>query len=68
MIAGVAILDYDGDGWPDIFVANGAALPGLQKRGPSFHDRLFRNNRDGTFTDVTDAAGVAGRGYSMGVA
>ena len=68
MIAGVAILDYDGDGWPDIFIANGAALPGLEKRGESFHDRLFRNNRDGTFTDVTDAAGVAGRGYSMGVA
>jgi Flp pilus assembly protein TadD len=68
MIAGVAILDYDDDGWPDIFVANGASLTGLEKRDPSFHNRLFRNNRNGTFTDVTDAAGVAGRGYSMGVA
>ena len=68
MIAGVAIFDYDGDGWPDIFIANGAALPSLEKRDASFHNRLFHNNRDGTFTDVTDKAGVAGRGYSMGVA
>ncbi len=68
MIAGAAILDYDGDGWPDIFIANGAAVPGLEKRDASFSNRLFRNNRDGTFTDVTDKAGVAGRGYSMGVA
>jgi Flp pilus assembly protein TadD len=68
MIAGVAIFDYDGDGWPDIFVANGAALPSLEKRGSSFQNRLFRNNHDGTFTDVTDHAGVAGHGYSMGVA
>jgi len=68
MIAGVAVLDYDGDGWPDIFIANGAALPSLEKRDVSFHNRLFRNNRDGTFTDVTERAGVAGHGYSMGVA
>jgi Flp pilus assembly protein TadD len=68
MIAGVAILDYDQDGWPDIFVANGAKLPGLQKTDPSFHNRLFHNNHDGTFTDVTDRAGLAGEGYSMGVA
>jgi len=68
MIAGVAVLDYDGDGWPDIYIANGAAVPSLEKRDASFHNRLFRNNRDGTFTDVTEKAGVAGRGYSMGVA
>ena len=68
MIAGVAVFDYDGDGWPDIYVANGATSPGLDKVDASFHNRLFRNDHDGTFTDVTVAAGVAGRGYSMGVA
>lgn len=68
MIAGVAVFDYDNDGWPDIYVANGAALPGLQKTGPSYFNRLFRNNRDGTFADVTTKAGVMGTGYSMGVA
>jgi Tfp pilus assembly protein PilF len=68
MLAGVAIFDYDNDGWPDIFVANGASLPSLQKTDASFYDRLFHNNHDGTFTDVTDKAGVSGSGYSMGVA
>ncbi len=68
MIAGVAVFDYDADGWPDIYVANGATLPGLVKKDPSYANRLFRNNHDGTFTDVTAKAGVAGRGYSMGVA
>ncbi len=67
-IAGVGVLDYDGDGWPDIFVANGAAIPSLEKSGSRFYDRLFRNNHDGSFTDVTRKAGVAGSGYSMGVA
>jgi enediyne biosynthesis protein E4 len=68
MIAGVAVFDYDADGWPDIFIANGAAIPSLAKTGSQFFNRLFRNNRDGTFTDVTQRAGVAGSGYSMGVA
>ncbi|MDX2152155.1 MAG: CRTAC1 family protein [Bryobacteraceae bacterium] len=68
MIAGVAVLDYDNDGWPDIFVANGAEIPSLRKSAPSFHNRLFRNNREGAFTDVTDRAGLAGAGYSMGAA
>jgi tetratricopeptide (TPR) repeat protein len=67
-IAGVAVFDYDGDGWPDIFVANGASIPSLEKSGPEFFERLFRNNHDGSFTDVTQRAGVAGSGYSMGVA
>jgi hypothetical protein len=65
---GVGILDYNNDGCADIFFANGAALPGLRKTGPEFHNRLFRNNCDMTFTDVTDAAGLAGEGYSTAVA
>jgi len=68
MIAGIALFDYDNDGWPDIFIANGASLPGLEKTDAGFGNRLFHNNRDGTFTDVTAKAGLAGRGYSMGVA
>lgn len=68
MLAGVAVFDYDNDGWPDIFVANGAEIPSLRKTGASFHDRLFRNNGNGSFSDVTAAAGVSGAGYSMGVA
>ena len=41
MLAGVAVFDYDNDGWPDIFVANGASLPSLRKTDASFHNRLF---------------------------
>src|ERR1700739_4282788 len=47
MIAGVAVLDYNNDGWPDIYFVNGAAMPGLSKRGESFWNRLYRNNHDG---------------------
>jgi Tfp pilus assembly protein PilF len=68
MLAGVAVFDYDNDGWPDIFVANGGAIPSLRKTDSSYSNRLFRNNRDGTFTDVTVRAGVAGGDYAMGVA
>jgi len=68
MTAGVAVFDYDNDGWPDIFVANGATVPSLIKADSSYANRLFHNNRDGTFSDVTTRAGVAGTGYSMGVA
>jgi tetratricopeptide (TPR) repeat protein len=68
MTGGVAIFDYDGDGWPDIYVVNGAAIPSLKKTDASYYNRLFHNNHDGTFTDVTAKAGVAGEGYSMGVA
>src|SRR6266851_4893772 len=65
---GVALLDLDNDGYLDIFFTNGARIPSLIKEGESFHNRLYRNNHDGTFTDVTQRAGVAGEGYSMGVA
>ncbi len=68
MVAGVALLDYDGDGYLDIYLVNGAAIPSLQKDSPAYWNRLYRNNHDGTFTDVTERAGVAGTGYGMGVA
>ena len=65
---GVAALDYNNDGCTDIFFTNGAAIPSLRKTGPEFSNRLYRNNCDLTFTDVTDEAGLAGEGYSTGVA
>src|SRR5579863_1541172 len=68
MIAGVAVLDYNNDGWPDLYFVNGASVPALSKDDESFWNRLYRNNRDGTFTDVTAQAGVPGVGYGMGVA
>ncbi|PYQ54962.1 MAG: CRTAC1 family protein [Acidobacteria bacterium] len=68
MVAGVALLDYDNDGWLDIYAVNGAKMPSLEKSGPEYWNRLFHNNGDGTFTDVTEKAGVAGRGYDLGVA
>ena len=68
MVAGVALLDYDGDGWLDIYLVNGAAIPSLQKESPAYWNRLYHNNHDGTFTDVTERAGLAGSGYGMGVA
>src|ERR1017187_4392470 len=68
MVAGAAVLDYDGDGYLDIYLINGAALPSERKESPAYWNRLFHNNRDGTFTDVTKKAGLAGAGYGMGVA
>ena len=68
MLGGVAVLDYDNDGCMDVFFTNGAEMPSLKKTGPEYWNRLFHNNCNGTFTDVTAKAGVAGEGYSMGVA
>jgi hypothetical protein len=68
MVAGVALLDYDGDGWLDVYVVNGAALPEARKTGPDQWNRLFHNEGGLRFTDVTERAGVAGQGYDLGVA
>src|SRR6267143_2357235 len=62
---GVAIFDYDNDGWPDIFVVNGTKLEGLPSgKAPTSH--LYHNNHDGTFTDVSEKAHVAGSGKAWG--
>jgi hypothetical protein len=63
---GVAFYDYDNDGWLDIFLVNGSRLEGFAKgTAPTSH--LFKNNRDGTFTDVTEKAGVGRSGWGQGV-
>ena len=63
---GVAVFDYDNDGWPDIFFVNGTTLEGFPKgKAPSNH--LYRNNHDGTFEDVTEKAGLIANGWGQGV-
>jgi len=75
MPGGVAMLDYDGDGRQDLFFVNGARLQDPMPAGaapdksdPKFWNRLYHNNGDGTFTDVTEKAGLRGHSYGMGVA
>ena len=68
MAGGVAVFDYNGDGLPDIFFANGADLATMTKSSAKYSDHLFKNNGDGTFTDVTEKAGLAGKGFDVGVA
>ncbi len=61
---GCAFIDYDNDGWMDIFLLSGTRLEGAP---PEATNRLFKNNRDGTFTDVTDKAGLRATGWGNGV-
>jgi hypothetical protein len=68
MAGGVAVFDYDNDGNLDIFFTNGAEMPGLGKTSPKYRNRLFRNEGNGVFTDVTERAGLGGTGYDTGVA
>ena len=60
---GVCVADYDGDGWQDIYFVNGRDLYG---RGIASRNALYHNNGDGTFTDVTEKAGVPGNAYGLG--
>jgi hypothetical protein len=64
---GCAFLDYDNDGWMDIFLVNSGPSDFWKPLGP-VRNALYKNNRDGTFTDVTETAGVAGAYFGMGVA
>jgi enediyne biosynthesis protein E4 len=63
---GVAIFDYDNDGWPDIFIVNGTTLEGASD-AKAATNHLYRNNHDGTFTDVTLKAGLTATGWGQGV-
>ncbi|HEX3891189.1 MAG TPA: CRTAC1 family protein [Terracidiphilus sp.] len=65
MSGGVALIDYDRDGWPDIYFTNAQTVE-MAQRGVKARSALFHNNRDGTFTDVTDTAGVGFPCWAMG--
>jgi len=66
--SGVALLDYDNDGWLDIYLLNGSTVPAMKGKEAPPRAMLFRNNHDGTFTDVTDKAGVANERWGFGLA
>src|SRR5690349_3178101 len=68
MSGGVALLDYNNDGFPDIYLANGSTIEAERKGNNTAEDHLYRNNGDGTFTDVTHQAGLGDRRWTMGVA
>jgi len=64
--SGVCLLDYDNDGWLDIYLVNGSTLDAVAGKAPSPHAALFHNNRDGTFTDVAVSAGAANDRWGTG--
>jgi hypothetical protein len=64
---GVAFLDYDNDGWMDIFMVQSGPCDFFKPKTP-LRNALYKNNRDGTFTDVTEKAGLSGNAFGMGVA
>jgi hypothetical protein len=66
--SGVALLDYDNDGWLDIYLLNGSTIAALKGKEPAPRAMLLHNNHDGTFTDVTEKAGVANERWGFGVA
>jgi hypothetical protein len=66
--SGVGLIDYDNDGWLDIYLVNGSTYKALDGKEPAPHAALFHNNHDGTFTDVTAKAGVANDRWGFGVA
>ena len=68
MAGGIAVIDFDRDGRPDLFLTNGAPQPSLHKTGPEWWNRLYRNRGNGVFEDVTAQAGLQGDGYSIGAA
>ena len=68
MGSGIAWLDYNRDGWPDLYLVNGGRWPELLQGKSRVSNALYRNNGDGTFSDVTEKAGVGDRNWGMGVA
>jgi hypothetical protein len=68
MGSGIAWIDYDNDGWPDLFCVQDGPLRPATGQGPPPTHKLYRNNGDGTFTDVTEKVGLARSGYGMGCA